>query len=293
MKGGKGVNVNRASSMVRSYHPPMIAPRRVIGLEDIETRQFGETPVYSKMTPADRALRMQAEDLNDLLFLKANRRNKQAADILTTGRTIIKGYADDGRTVTEDEVIFESNPIVTPTTLWTNASAKIYDDLKTASETIQEATGQIPTLMICGKNVEGYLLNNTQMKNWLSIPNRETLNMMSFAPHYTTPQARFLGYVSALNLEVVSYMETYIDDDGQAKPFLDADTVIIGNPDRGRQIFGAVTYLDMTGNWQSLAAEDVPVYSFDTNAQQTALTLYSRFLLVPYDMEDWVTLKVK
>ena len=46
-KLGRGVNINRGTSRVFNYRPPMLAPRRVIGLDDIELRQFGEQTIFS------------------------------------------------------------------------------------------------------------------------------------------------------------------------------------------------------------------------------------------------------
>ena len=293
VRNGKGVNINRGTSRIKNYKAPMVAPRRTIGLGDIELRQFGEQPVFSSVRPEDRAARMQAQDLVELRRLIYNTMNKQAADILQTGKTKIRGYADDGVTVDVDEIDFEWNGLIRPTTDWDQAGASIYDDLRAASERIQEDSGYIPTLMLCGKNVEKYLLNNDEMFKWIQIPNRQNLAMVSFEPHYTTPQARFIGHISALNLEVISYSETFTDDDGQVKPFIDPDTVIIANPNRGKQLYGAITYMDTAGNWQSVAANEVPVYLFDSNAQQSSLTIYSRFVLVPDVLEDWLCLRVK
>lgn len=291
--GSRGVNINRGTSQIKSYKAPMVGVRRTISLSDIETRQFGEQPIFSTTRPEERAAQMQARDLVELLRLIQNRKNKMAADILTTGKTTIKGYADDGKTYVEDEIQFDWDNAVNPMTDWNQAGATIYDDLRAVSERIQEDAGYIPTLMLCGRNVEQYLLNNTEIFKWLQIPNRENLSMVSFAPHYTTPQARFIGYISSLNLEVVSYSETYTDDDGQVKPFLDPDTVIIGVPGRGRQLYGAVTFMNQSGDWETVAANNVPIYTYDFNAQQSSLALFSRFLLVPETFDSHVVMKVK
>ena len=293
-KLGRGVNINRGTSKVYSYRPPCMAPRRTIGLGDIELRSFGETPIFSSITPAERAARMQAQDLTELLRTIANRKNLMAAQILQTGATTIRGYADDGVTVEVDEIKFAWNGSAGVQTDWDNPAAKIYDDIKGASERIQEDAGIIPTLMLCGRNVEKYLLNNTELYKWMSLPNRENISMMSFSPHYTTPQARFIGYLSALNIEIISYAETYTDDiTGEVKPFLDPDTVIIGIPGQGKQLYGAISWMNQAGQWETIAAENVPVYVADFAAQQSSLTIYSRCLLVPATFADWVTLKVK
>ena len=292
VKGSQGVNINRGVSKIQSYRAPMMGPRRTIGLNDIEFRQFGEQPIFSTITPEERASRMLANDLIELRRPIFNALNKQAADILQTGKMKIRGYADDGKTVEEDTIIFDWNGIVTPQVPWNQAGASIYDDIKAVSDRIQEDSGFIPTLMLCGSNVEKYLLKNTELYKWMSLPNRENLQMMSFAPRYTSPQARFIGHISALNLEIVSYAETYTDDDGKVKPFLDPNTVIIGNPGNGKQLYSAITYMNQQGDWQSVAAEQVPVYLADPKAQQSQMTIYTRCLLVPAIMEDWAVINV-
>lgn len=293
VKGSKGVNINRGGSRIQSYRAPMVGPRRTIGLGDIELRQFGETPIFSTVKPEERAARMQANDLVELLRLIQNRKAKMAADILQTGQMTIRGYADDGQTVEEDTIIFDWNGIVTPSTPWDQAGATIYDDIKAVSDRIQEDSGFIPTLMLCGRNVEKYLLNNDELFKWMALPNRQNITMMSFAPRYTSPQARFVGQISSLNLEIISYAETYTDDDGQVKPFIDPDTVIIGVPGHGRQLYGAITFMNQQGNWNTIAANNVPVYLADPSAQQSSLALFSRFLLVPEIMDDWAVIKTK
>lgn len=294
VKGGKGVNMARESSWIETYTPPMVAPRRVITPEDLEHRTFGET-VYSTKTPAQRAAEMQARDLVELRDMIINRKNKMAADILTTGKCDIEGFADDGKTILLDTVTFPGwTQKLTPATHWDNTNADIYHDIKGMSETIQESTGQIPTLMLCGSNIEDYLINNGTMEKWLSIPNRENLALLSLAPRYTSPQVRRIGVLQALNLEIYSYAETYTDDDGTVKPFLDPDSVIIAVPGRGRQLHGAVTLLnDSLTGYNTYSGQYVPYYNGDKNSQEMSLTMYSRFLLAPTWADDWALIKAK
>ena len=293
VEGATGVNLNREGSQVKVYSPPLLAPRRTIGLNDIERRQFGETPIVSTLTAEERANQMLAMDLVSELRTLQNRKNEMASKILQYGEVTIKGYADGNDTPKVDKIKFDWNGRSAPLISWDNANATIYADIKAASDKIQEDSGIVPTIMICGRNVEKYLLKNTELLNWLMIQNRTNLAMASFAPQFTFPQARYIGTLNALGLEVYSYYETYIDDDGQTKPFIDDDTVIIGVPGRGRQLYGAISYMDNNGDWLTAAAENVPVYNFNTAAQVSSLTVYSRCLLIPEDTGDWVTLKVK
>jgi len=294
VKGGRGVNMARETSWMNTYVPPMVGPRRVISPEDLEHRTFGET-IYSTKTPAQRAAEIQARDLVELRDMIINRKNKMAADILQEGKCDIEGFADDGKTVLLDTVEFpEWDQKITPTTTWDNTGADIYNDIKGVSELIQENTGSIPTLMLCGKNIEDYLLGNTKIFKWLSIPSRENLAVFSFAPRFQSNQIRRIGILPSLNLELYSYAETYTDDDGAVKPFLNPDSVIIANPGRGAQLHGAVTLLNDAGNaYNTYSGQYVPYYNGDKNSQEISLTMYSRFVLAPTWADDWALIKAK
>lgn len=294
VKGSKGVNVNRDTAQAKFYTAPLMGPRRVLSIEDIESRMFGETPIFSTVKPEERAALTQAQDLVDMKKMVANRKNKMAADILQTGETLIKGYADDGRTFTQDKISFDWTGNLTVATSWDNPAADIYSDLQAAVEKIAEDTGEFPTLMLCGRNVERYLLKNMEILNWLMIPNRQNLAMANFAPRYDSINSRYIGNISSLGLEVRSYIETYTDDDGTVKPFIDPDTVIVAIPGKGKQLSSRITLIDGIKKAPvSYVAEYVPYYLTDETAQQMSLALFSRQLLIPDVIDDWVTLKVK
>lgn len=293
VRGSKGVNVNRDTAQAKFYAAPQVGVRRILSIQDIEMRMFGETPVYSTIKPEERASAMQAQDLVDLRRMILNRKNQMAADILQKGGTTIKGFADDGQTVVIDELQFDWTGALSAQTPWTSPNAKIYDDIQEACERIAESTGVLPTLMLCGKNVEKYLRNNEEIFKWLMIPNRANLTMASFEPRYDSVNSRYIGTISSLGLEVRSYIETYTDDNGEVKHFLDPDSVIIANPGRGKQLNGAITLIEKDSGPKTYAAEFVPHYVIDESSQVMSLSLFSRFLLIPDVIDDWVTIKVK
>ena len=292
-KNTRGVNISREKSEIKYYSPLTFAPRRVIGAGDLELRQFGEVPnLFSKPTPEERAARLQAQDLVDLMRLHANRKNQMASEILQSGKVKIKAYADDGKIAEEEEIDFGFSNVITPAVTWDNAAATIYRDLKTISEQIQEDLGEIPTVAILGKNVEQYLINNTEIKNWLMVPSRENLLMANFAPTWTNPQVRHIGRISALNLDLVSYSQTYVAEDGTTKYFVAPDNVILGLAGGGMEIHAPVSIFQ-SGAWHTISAPFVPSYSSNDDAQTTSLTVYSKYMMVPGDLNSWYTIKTK
>ena len=217
-----------------------------------------------------------------------------AAEVLKTGAYTINGYADDGVTVKVDTISFGTVQTITPLTDWDQAGATIYADIKNASEMVQENAGMVPTVALVGKNIGEYLLNNTEIMKWLSVPNNDNLSVMSIQPRITSPQVMRIGFIASLNLEVFAYMETYQDDSGNVVPFLGDNDVIVGVPGRGRQLHGAVNLIndDETG-FETYSGLYVPKYAASKNSNTMSLTVYSRFLLAPEFMDDWVYIKAK
>lgn len=292
-RGTKGANMKRAGSKIAIYEPPMMGPRTIVDPEQLMERGFGES-IISSTTPAQRAAQMQANDLADLQAAIVNRKNKMAADLLINGKCAIEGWADDGTTELLDTIEFDWDQKITPSMHWDQAGAKIYSDIKNASETIQENAGLIPTVMVCGKNIENYILGNDELMKWLAIPTAANLQLANLAPQYISPQVRYIGRIMGLNLDVYAYTETYTNDAGVATPFIGADDVILGVPGRGRQLHGAVTLLDDAGTgYVTYSGIYVPYYSGNKDTQELALTVYSRCVMAPEFVDDWAVIKTK
>ena len=293
VRGGKAVELKRNGFDDFFYKPPMMAPSRVVDPDMLSERGFGEG-VYSVKSPAQCGNEIQARDLAELQAAIINRKNKMAGDLLTSGKYDIKGYADDGNLTVIDTVDFNFNQKIVPSTTWDQAGATIYDDIRSASEKIQEASGMVPTVMIVGKNIAGYMLSNDQIMKWMGIPSTNNLSMFSFQPRITAPQVSFVGRIPALNLEVYTYAESYMDDDGKLKGFIGDDDVIVGIPGRGHQYHGAVTLLNEAATgYNTYVGPYVPYYAGDKMDQELRLTMYSRCVIAPECITDFAVIKAK
>ena len=292
-KNARGINMAREKSQVKFYQAPIIGAKRVIGIDDISRRGFGEVPVFSTKTPEDRAGDLQIRDMRDLMNMIQARKEKMCSDLLQTGKIHVKSYADDGKLASEDLIEFDTFGVVEPTVEWSDNEATILDDIRAVCDRIAQESNMLPKVMVVGSNVEQYLLHNVQLNNIFLVPDRATLNMLAFQPRYTSPQSRFIGVLSTFGLEIYSYLATFLDDEtGQVKKYIDDNTVIIGVAERGKMLYGRVDYLSQAGDWNSIAAPHVPYYSFNTESQTTSLAIYSRPLPVPEVVTDFICLKV-
>lgn len=290
---GRGVNMEFAASKVDVYTPPMMAPAVNITPEMLEVRSFGEG-VYSTLTGADRAERLQAEAIVELQNMIINRKNKMAADILTTGKCEIEGYGDDAKLKVLDTVSFDWDQKVTPSKAWSDASASILGDIQNASMLIQENAGLVPNVMVVGKNVFNYMLDNEEIGKILAIPNRDNFAMFNFGPTTTAPQVMYCGKIASLGLDVYTYAETYTDEAGKAKPFIPDDGVVIGVSGRGQQLHAAITLLNQDETaYETFITPYVPYLIGDKKAQQLQLAMYSRCVLAPQFSDDWSYINAK
>lgn len=213
VQGGKGVNLARAGSQVRTYKPPMMRPKRNIEVADIAGRGFGET-VYSTRTAAERAAEMRAKDLQELQEACARREEWMAAQCLLNGEYDIKGFADDGVAAVVDTMSFgfDGKTTLSGGDTWDNASAKIYDNIGDASQKIRRAAGDIPTVAICSGNVVKYLLANEQLYKFMMVPSRENMALLSLQPKLQRPDLMRVGYIQALNMKVLVKKFTLVRD---------------------------------------------------------------------------------
>lgn len=288
--GNGGVNTARTGSKIDVYEPPMMGPRRVLSADELNTRGFGED-IYTTKTPEQRANEILSRDLVDLQNMVMNRKNKMAADILTTGQCEIQGFGADGKIAKVDTIKFEDwTQKLEPTKKWSDAGADIYGDLATMSNSIQENAGLVPGVAICGKNIMDYILGNEAIMKYIAIPNVNNLSMMSFQPRLQAPQIMYIGTIMSLNLELYTYMETYVDEEGKVQGFIGDDDVIVGVTGRGRQLHGAVTLVEGS-SIKTYASEYVPAYRANENDNTVSLAMYCRCVLAPETVDDWGVIK--
>ncbi len=294
--GTKGVNLARTGSKIRTYKAPMMRPKRPIEISDIMRRGFGED-IYSTRTPEQRAEELRARDLAELIDSCVRRQEWMAAQLLINGSYQVEGYADDGKTVLIDTVTFDEfeNKITISGSgnTWDAATAKIYDDIDEASLMIRRAANMTPTVGICATNVVKYLINNEQLYNYMLIPNRENLALLSLQPKLERPDLMRVGYISSLNLTIYAYDGGYENDDGEFTPYIPDDHLIIGVPGRGKRLFGAVTQLEPDRNYYTYEGEYIPKVTADLESDTSTLAVSSRCVVCPEFLDDWAVLKVK
>lgn len=282
--GGKVMD--RQGFRTQSYKTPRIAPVRVLSKDDISTRLMGEN-VYSKTTPEERAAQILGKDLAELDEYISRREEWMCREIITTGKVTMKGYIDDTTTNTIDEVVdygFTNKETLIDAAKWDTATAEIYADLKRWRLAVIKSSGRAPNVCIMASDVADKFINNAKIQ---SLFDKKNIIVGDINPIIKDDAVTFIGKITALGLEIYSYDEWFLDDDGVEQPMMPAKTVILARTDMAKRIYGAVTQMDESGEFITIEGERVPKKWSDPENEVKKIKVTSRPLPVPEDIDDW------
>lgn len=287
-----GITVSRDGFKTSVISPPRIAPQRPMTVEDVSNRTMGEG-IYSKKTPAQRQTELTAKDLEELGEQIDRREEWMVAQLLFEGKVILKGYADNTlNNYIEQEIDygFDNHEILSGTDLWTAPESNPYNYLGSARKAVLNKGGLAPNVVILGENAAQALLENPNIKEMLDKMN------MSFGviqPSLVSDQVTFLGKLPGLGLELYTYDDWYLDEDGEEHPFVPADKILVGRKNLGGFVFGAVTQMEQnTHKMHTYEAARVPKFWADVNNDMAMTRLTSRPVPQPINLDSWMVATV-
>lgn len=289
-----GVTILRSGYTMERYTPPFVAPKRALSYDDLSKRGFGEA-LYTQLTPAQRQQTLILKDADELGEFITRREELMAAETMLTNGCIMKHIADDASVDDEMEIRFyngDSNPAVyTPAVKWSDPSANIIADLGVMIRMLT-SKGLRATELVCSPDVADAIVNNEQIKELL---NNRRYEIGSVEPETLAPGA---AIVAKLNIggriiSVISYDETYTDDNGDDKQYIPSGKCVLTAPACGRTLYGAVTQVEQAdGEFHTYAGKRVPKYLSSAEGNTRSLTISSRPLLIPNNKNPFITADV-
>lgn len=289
-----GVAVLRNGYHMERYTPPFVAPKRALSYDDLNKRGFGEA-LFTKLTPAQRQQTLILKDADELGEFITRREELMAAETLLNNGCVMKHIADDADVDDEMEIRFydgEQNPaFFTPSVKWSDPNANIIADLGIMIRMLT-SKGLRATELVCAPDVADAIVNNAQIK--------ELLNNRRYEIGSVEPETLAAGaaIVAKLNIggriiSVISYDETYTDDDGNDKQYIPAGKCILTAPACGRTLYGAVTQVEQAdGEFHTYAGKRVPKYLANAEGNTRSLTISSRPLLIPNHKNPFIAADV-
>ena len=290
-----GLTILRDGYTMERYTPPFIAPRRILTIDDLKRRGFGEA-LYPTLTPEQRQSAMILKDAAELGDMISRREEAMAAETMLNNGCVMKHYADDMTLEDEKEIRFfneSANPATyTPSIKWGATGAVILDDIDAMARMLT-SRGLPATDLLVSTDVSKVIINDPEIQKLADIRNYELLKVAPDTSAFPGATLITVLNVYGRNINVICYDETYEDENGDMVPFIPAGTVILTAPAAGRTLYGAVTQLEQAdGQFHTYANKRVPKYLADANGNTRTLTLTSCPLLVPNNKNPWISAKV-
>ena len=276
------------------FTPPLIAPQRTLSIDDLKKRGFGEA-VFSGVSPAERKVLMTMRDLRELDEATTRREEIMAAETLINSKCVLQQWNGTDYT-TADPVTIQfytggTNPYqYTPAKGWDTTDGAILQDLQQMILMLTQKGLAAEELVVAG-DVADAIINNPTMQKLLDI-NR--MNLGGIAPLELPEGAAHIGTLNVFGkmIKIISYVETYENDEGTITPYIPAGTVILTAPGAGRGLYGAVTQLEWDGEFYSYPGRRVPKYLPNPTTNVRSLTLSSCPILIPKNKGAWISAKV-
>lgn len=279
--------LNRDGYEVKTYHTPLISPSRVITNDTLAMKLLGEMHYNSGISPDERAAKIAANDLNELLDSIARREEFMCARVKQDGKLNITapglndvldfGFANIETTQAADK--------------W-SASYDILAKLREKASLLRK-NGTNPNMLILGTNAAEAFMNNNKIMKLLDL---RRVDVGEIKPAELEDGVEYLGRIAIPGLfcDIYSYNEFYYDEaSNDSLPYLDVDCAILQNArESNYMLHGAVTYIDSkTGEYVTEMNEFVPRTWSEVDPPIKHISVSSRPCPMPIDLDSWFVLK--
>lgn len=195
-------SLERGGYKTYKYTPPLVAPKRVLTLDDIDRRLPGEA-VYNGYSPIKRRMELLTEDLLELDNSITRREEWMCAKALFEGEIPIIGEG-------VNEIIkfpFTNKEILTGADLWSNDASKPLKKLKEATKVVARS-GHSPNIAIFSSDSIDAFIEHPDVQKKLDIRN---FNLGVIKPEILGNGATYYGYLPEIGLYIYSYDGFYSD----------------------------------------------------------------------------------
>lgn len=289
-----GVTILRKGYTVERYTPPRVAPKRMLTIDDLNKRGFGEG-LYTQLTPEQRQQTYLLKDADELSSLITNREEAMAAETMLTNGCVMKHIADDASEGDDMEIRFytgDANPAqYTPTLNWNDENADIIADLSVMARMLT-SKGLPASELVCSPDVADAIVNNEKIQKLLD--NRR-IELGGVAPEALPAGAAIMARLNVKGriISVISYDETYTDDDGNDKQYIPSGYCVLTAPAAGRTLYGATSQVEQSdGEFHTYTGARVPKYVSSAEGNTRSLTMTSHPLLIPNNKNPFIVAKV-
>lgn len=284
-KGGKVIT--RQGWKTNQFSTPKIAPERPLTIDDISKRAIGEN-IYSQRTPDEREDELLAKDLTDLEESIDRRKEWMCRQVLFDGKLDVVDE-EEGLDLQVD-FGFTNIVVLAADEQWALATVNPLPLFRSLRKKIIKDTGRAPDIAIFSSDViEDFIMNTFVIKamNVLNMKN------VVIEPRVVDLALTFYGRIAELDIDIYTYDEWFLNDEGEDEPIIPSGTVLVGHSTgEGQMEYGLVTQME-DKKFRSYEGKLVPKVWADENSEVKKVRLTSRPLPRPFDVDSWAVIYVK
>jgi len=277
------IPVDRRGYEISEFAPPYIAPSRILTIDDLRKRGFGES-ILANSTQAERATRIVLQDMIDLDRRITRREEWMCAQVMITNACEMQQYID---AETQGEKLriryFEetSDHTYTVAKKWDDVAGKFFGDVEAMCWRLAQR-GLTAADLILGSQAAQAVSDIEKVQRLLDNRN---MTFGTLAPR--VEEYAGVAYIGSLNfggfqLNILNVLHNYVDDNGATKTFFPATSAMVTSPGCGRMMYGQVTQIDYGNEIHSTHAfPRVPKLTVDQPKDTRSIRLAARPLAAP------------
>ncbi len=172
--------------------------------------------------------------------------------------------------------------------LWSLPTINPLVILRETRKKIIKAAGSAPDIAVFSSDVIEEFVANPFVKTAMDLLNYKNIVI---EPRVVDPALTFYGRIAELDLDIYTYDEWFLNDEGEDESMVPAGTVLLGHSTGEGQIeYGLVTQME-DKVFRSYEGKLVPKVWADENSEVKKIRLTSRPLPRPFDVESWAVIQ--
>jgi len=280
------IPLERSGYSIHEYQPAFIAPSRLLTLDDLKKRGFGEA-LYPGMTQAQRAAKLQLEDMKDMDLRIRRREEWMCAQTMINNACSMQEYVDSNTKGDVLEVQFydsNSEHLYTVANPWNGANGKFWGDVKAMCRTLSRRGLRAADLVV-GSDVADAIMEMEKVASLLDknsgiITGQIDPTLTKYDGVVVLGILNFGGF----RLTIICCDERYVDENNVEQCYFPATSAMVTAPGCGHLMYGQITQIDYgSSDYTSYAAQRVPKFVLDQPNDTRKLRLGTRPLAAPHN----------
>ncbi len=277
------IPMDRIGYEIHELQPAFIGVSRLLTTDELKKRGFGEA-LYANSTPAQRAARLQRDDMRDMDLRICRREEWMAVNTMLENACFIQEYVDDqtkGKALSVKFYEGTSDHLYTPAKPWENFMEMRADVI--AMSRLLSYRGLPVADLLLGTQTADAVLQFDDLQRLLDKNSGIAIGSINEQLSAYTGVV-FLGTINfgGFRLNLISVDESYEDNNGQTKSYFPVDDAMVTAPNCGHIMYGQITQIDFgSTEYTSHPGIRVPKFTLDQDNDIRKLRLASRPLAAP------------